>query len=135
LKQKIQHLETELELSKNETLESERKLQLLAEELRARILEEKVRSQKLARRNSRLAAERANTVHQLHAFEEVLNKAHSRTFEGKMEPLDDAPTSDISMTQEEATQRELLLLRRLGVIGNKDTSQNAEAHLRDCPTM
>ena len=69
LKQKIQCLESDLEQSKNDALESEKKLQTLAEEYRARVVQEKVRAQKLARRNSQLAAERVNATKQLNAFE------------------------------------------------------------------
>lgn len=64
-------LEAELQVSRKDATESEKKLQALAEELRVRVLEEKVRAQKLARRNSKLAAERMSAAQHLSTFEWV----------------------------------------------------------------
>ncbi|XP_003736974.1 protein CROWDED NUCLEI 2 [Galendromus occidentalis] len=137
-KQKIQCLETELETSRKDALESEKKLQALAEELRKRVLEEKVRAQKLARRNSQLAAERLNANQQLNAFEEVLNKAHSKTFHGDVQ--DESHLNDAVLIGDETMSREMAILRRLGVFPEGDatfngiTQQNRDT-LGECPTM
>jgi len=130
LKQKIQYLETELEVSKKDALESEEKLQALAEELRVRVLEEKARVQKLARKNSQLAAERANATQQLNAFEEVLNKAHPKTFH--VEPQEESLLND-AMVHEgiSCSSGEMLILRRLGVIRDTEIGDPSV----NCPTM